>query len=216
MKHYFSIVTLFAMVVVGVFAGTTIGHPQPVYAYSPGCDAINAMFPMPNNTAYMPGPLDFVAGETIYYSAAGTWPNFPTETFVSINDSVTSANYAGATAPGNFASTSYTIPADGAYSFRFDWMFFTEEPYTPHMVYSFVSCGYRDEPTPAGFKLKTITCDVAVYDKPAGSPVADNTITNGQTWYVNPTPVQGTDGQSWSEIFVAGPINGFIPTSCVQ
>lgn len=74
----------------------------------------------------------------------------------------------------------------------------------------------QDVPIPAGFVLKTIVCDVAVYNQPGGGPVGSNAIKNGQTWYVNPTPVAAADGQSWTEIFVAGKINGFVPTSCVQ
>ena len=75
---------------------------------------------------------------------------------------------------------------------------------------------YQGVPIPAGFVLRTITCDTAVFTEPVGSPVGSNAVTNGQTWYVNPVPVAGGDGQDWTEIFVAGPINGFVPTSCVQ
>ncbi len=69
---------------------------------------------------------------------------------------------------------------------------------------------------PAGFVLKTITCNVAVYDAPGGKPVGTNAITGGQTWYVNPTPKNDAAGKSWTEIFVAGYNNGFVPTSCVH
>jgi archaellum component FlaF (FlaF/FlaG flagellin family) len=77
-------------------------------------------------------------------------------------------------------------------------------------------CGVTDAaPIPAGFVLHSISCNTPVYDEPAGQPVGANAVTAGQTWYVNPTPVTGGDGGSWSEIFVAGWNNGFIPTSCV-
>jgi hypothetical protein len=69
---------------------------------------------------------------------------------------------------------------------------------------------------PAGFVLKTITCNVAVYDAPGGKPVGSNAITSGQTWYVNPTPKKDAAGKSWTEVFVAGYSNGFVPTSCVH
>jgi len=75
--------------------------------------------------------------------------------------------------------------------------------------------GYAGAPIPDGFVLRTITCDVAVYDQAGGNPVGDNRVTAGQTWYVNPTPVTA-NGQSWTEIFVAGFTNGYVPTSCVQ
>jgi hypothetical protein len=71
-------------------------------------------------------------------------------------------------------------------------------------------------PLPAGFVLKTITCDVAVFDAPGGQPVDSNAIKSGQTWYVNPTPVEDAAGRSWTEIFVAGYTNGFVPTDCVH
>ncbi len=69
---------------------------------------------------------------------------------------------------------------------------------------------------PSGFVLKTITCSVAVYDTPGGKPVGSDAIKAGQTWFVNPTPVKGPDGKSWTEVFVAGSANAFIPTSCVR
>jgi hypothetical protein len=57
---------------------------------------------------------------------------------------------------------------------------------------------------------------VAVYDQPAGSPVGENKVTTGQHWNVNLTPVKGPDGRNWTEIFVAGPNTGFVPTACVR
>jgi hypothetical protein len=69
---------------------------------------------------------------------------------------------------------------------------------------------------PAGFALKTITCDVAVFDAPGGSPVGDNRIKAGQTWFVNPTPAKDNKGKSWTELFAGGYGNGFVPTSCVH
>jgi hypothetical protein len=69
---------------------------------------------------------------------------------------------------------------------------------------------------PSSFELRTITCTVAVFQTPGGIPVpSGEKIIGGQTWYVNPKPVKGSDGKSWTEIFVASDINGYIPTSCV-
>ncbi len=68
---------------------------------------------------------------------------------------------------------------------------------------------------PSGFVLRTITCETPVYNTAAGQPVGSGTIHAGQTWYVNPTPVDGADGASWTEIFNGGRVNGFILTSCV-
>jgi hypothetical protein len=69
---------------------------------------------------------------------------------------------------------------------------------------------------PGGFVLRTITCDTAIYQAAGGNPVATGEhIINGQTWFVSPTPVKDAKGTSWTEIFVAGYSDGFIPTACV-
>lgn len=68
---------------------------------------------------------------------------------------------------------------------------------------------------PSSFVLHTIICDTALFGQPGGSPVADAKITAGQTWYVNPTPKTAADGSSWTEIFVGGYTNAYIPTACV-
>lgn len=68
---------------------------------------------------------------------------------------------------------------------------------------------------PSGFVLRTITCDVAVFGQPAGTPVGSNRIKAGQTWYVNPKSVTGSDGEQWTEIFTSSSPNGYIPTKCV-
>jgi uncharacterized surface protein with fasciclin (FAS1) repeats len=69
---------------------------------------------------------------------------------------------------------------------------------------------------PSGFELRFISCDVAVFDTPGGTPVGSNRILAGQTWYVNPTTKDDAAGRSWTEIFVSGTTNGWIPTDCVQ
>lgn len=68
---------------------------------------------------------------------------------------------------------------------------------------------------PAGYVQRTILCDVPVYNTPGGAPVGDNALTAGQSWHVNPTPVEGPDGQQWTEVFVGGYQRPFIPTACV-
>jgi hypothetical protein len=71
-------------------------------------------------------------------------------------------------------------------------------------------------PIPAGFVLKTITCDVAVFDAPGGRPVGSNAIKGGQNLVYQPNPGKNDEGTLWTEIFVAGYHNGFVPTSCVH
>jgi hypothetical protein len=78
-----------------------------------------------------------------------------------------------------------------------------------------ISGGNAGAPIPAGFILRTINCDVAVFDSPDGHPVGDNRILSGQSWYVNPKSVKGPRGDSWTEIFVSSALNPFIPTKCV-
>lgn len=79
-----------------------------------------------------------------------------------------------------------------------------------------VSCSQGNEgvPVPAGFVLHTITCNTPVYDAPGGTPVSTDAVTAGQTWFVNPTPTSA-GGKSWTQIFLAGPNDAWIPSSCV-
>ena len=141
---------------------------------------------------------------------------------------------------GDYHITFGTIPADGAYhakTFYFDvsgWNLSTIISYcagngsgagTPTSpgfsgcgiasVNTLPSCVYEGVPVPEGFEQRAITCDVAVYESPAGNVVAGATVYAGQHWYVNPQPVDGADGRQWTEIFVAGEHTGYIPTACV-
>lgn len=75
--------------------------------------------------------------------------------------------------------------------------------------------GQGSHPVPKGFVQTGITCSTAVFDAPAGNPVGKNAVLAGQAWYLNPTPVTGPDGASWTEVFVAGPQTVYIPTECV-
>jgi len=80
------------------------------------------------------------------------------------------------------------------------------------------AAGVPGRAIPDGFVLRTIICTVSVFDTPNGTPVAGAVIKNGQTWYVNPTSVPVTGNPkfpNWTEIFVSGTTNGYIPTACV-
>lgn len=68
---------------------------------------------------------------------------------------------------------------------------------------------------PKGFELHSLSCSSAVLDVPGGQRVGGNAVWAGQTWFVNPTPKAGPDGQNYTEIFVGGWKTGFIPTVCV-
>jgi hypothetical protein len=68
---------------------------------------------------------------------------------------------------------------------------------------------------PSGAELKTITCDVAVFDEPGGSPVGSNRIKAGQTWYVIPGVKADASGKNWVQVYVSGFGLPWIPASCV-
>jgi hypothetical protein len=106
---------------------------------------------------------------------------------------------------------SYTIPFSGVQGVGWANLGTT----TISLSVGCISGQYEAVPIPDGFKLYSISCDTAVYDRPGGSPVGGNMVTAGQTWFVDPMPVAGPDGQNWTEIFVAGPITGYIPNACV-
>jgi hypothetical protein len=75
---------------------------------------------------------------------------------------------------------------------------------------------YQGPPIPAGYQLRTITCDTAVYDAPGGRPVGSNTVKAGQTFFINPTPTLDASGKSWTQVFVSSSSHPYIPTSCVS
>lgn len=68
---------------------------------------------------------------------------------------------------------------------------------------------------PSDYVLRTMLCTVPVYSLPGGTPVGDGRVLAGQTFFVSPTPVDASDGTSWTRIFVSSYINPYIPTQCV-
>ncbi|MBX3085362.1 MAG: hypothetical protein KF716_27255 [Anaerolineae bacterium] len=85
-------------------------------------------------------------------------------------------------------------------------------------AYGIVNCsdsGFTGPSVPSGAELKTITCDVAVFDEPGGQPVGDNRIKAGQTWYVIPGVKADSTGQNWVQVFVSGFGLPWIPARCV-
>jgi hypothetical protein len=69
-------------------------------------------------------------------------------------------------------------------------------------------------PIPRGFELRTITCDTGLYNAPGGQLVENAKITAGQTWYVNPIPVQDAAGVFWSQVFVGDWTVSYLPYGC--
>ncbi|CAG1010280.1 MAG: hypothetical protein IAE83_13150 [Anaerolinea sp.] len=78
------------------------------------------------------------------------------------------------------------------------------------------SSSYAGPGVPAGYVLKYITCDVAVFNAPGGTPIGSDAVKAGQTFYVNPTPKTAPDGESWTQVFVSSTPDPWIPTRCVQ
>ncbi len=69
---------------------------------------------------------------------------------------------------------------------------------------------------PSGFLLRTITCNTPVYNMAGGDPVGNgDKITAGQSWFVSPTVKKDAKGRSWTETFIGGISDGFIPSNCV-
>ena len=75
--------------------------------------------------------------------------------------------------------------------------------------------GFTGPSIPVGAELKTITCDVAVFDEPGGQPVGDNRLKAGQTWYVLPGSKADASGQNWVQVYVSGFGLPWIPARCV-
>jgi len=80
-------------------------------------------------------------------------------------------------------------------------------------------CGFEGPALPAGFVPAEITCDVTVFQAPNPDLQTSARLRKGQVWFVNPEPVPAqidTFYKEWTEVFVSGLHNGFIPTACVR
>jgi hypothetical protein len=119
----------------------------------------------------------------------------------------------------------YTVTATWIYAYENEGFYYsnftftctgsgiTDLVFTNTRIKGFVFSG---PVVPEGFVLRTIACDTPVFATPGGEAVQNARITAGQTWFVNPEPVEGADGQLWTEIFVSSYVNPYIPTPCVQ
>lgn len=83
-------------------------------------------------------------------------------------------------------------------------------------LYCQPATGDSAPPLPSDYVLMNIICDTAVYDTPAGSPVGDGRLLAGQTFYVDPVSVTGSDGNEWTQVFVSSYTNPYIRTSCIN
>lgn len=184
---------------------------------STGCSIIGTVstFPM--------SPARFNAGDVVTFSAVMV--PFPGATFAyfEIRDELTSTILASASYPsGNVSGTlSYTVPADGMYAFNWGANFYAiaSLPAAASFFTVTASCkgaSFAGRGIPPTFVLRSIWCNTPVYSAAGGDAVkSGESIKSGQSWFVSPTPVKDGKGNLWSEIFVSGVSNGFIPTACV-
>jgi hypothetical protein len=187
-------------------AGTTTEHTGNKY---PGLTAFvdingNGVFNLPGEVFVKNIGGGSPSGS---YADTITWPNVPEGTFVYVDLSSYVAPY---TDFSQYNSIDFGGNWDNE-NYVFGGFLCFNDPAT-------IITG---PPLPPGSELKTITCDVAVYDSAGGRPVGSNRIKAGQTWYVMPgvktaSGPGGTGSIEWSEVFVGGYTNGWIPTSCVQ
>ncbi|PJF36825.1 MAG: hypothetical protein CUN49_03505 [Candidatus Thermofonsia Clade 1 bacterium] len=119
---------------------------------------------------------------------------------------------------GGAVTITLTFPSlpEGSYIYADTWQF------SP-LIMNFASinkrCGYDGIPVPPGFIFAEITCDVTVFQVPNPDFPTSARLRKGQTWFVNPKPVPAqidTFYKEWTEVFVAGPRTGYIPTACVN
>lgn len=159
--------------------------------------------------------VDLVEG--IYYTADLVCADGTLDPVLSVfdpNGVMVAYNDDGGTPCNSFRSSHVTFraPSDGTFQFQADGFGSSTGPYTLTVV-SDLNPG---RPIPDGFVLVWLSCSTAVFDAPGGQPVGDDAVWAGQSWYVNPTPVKDASGKSWTEIFVSGTTNAYIPTSCIK
>jgi hypothetical protein len=122
------------------------------------------------------------------------------------------------TTSGGAVTITITFPTvpDGTWIYADTWQF---SPSIPFFAKVTKKCGYDGIPVPPGFIMAEITCDVTVFQVPNPDFPTSARLRKGQTWFVNPTPVPAqidTFYKEWTEVFVAGPRTGYIPTVCVN
>ncbi len=93
----------------------------------------------------------------------------------------------------------------------------TEEPSTPvPAAVPSVPVRVPAPAAPVSYVLNLITCNTPIYDSPAGRYVGNGMVYAGQTFFTSSTPVIAADGSSWTQVFVGGWSNPYIPSECVQ
>ena len=160
-------------------------------------------------------------GGSVAWYSGGTLTEIATDAtgaqIGSITVFVPAGTYFNTTFP--ISSTSYKNPLTMSYNVN-GIPLFTLTANSPcassSTVYAFPT---PSSSTSVSFVLRTITCTVAIFDRPDGQQLSSgDKIIGGQTWFVNPIPVSVANYRQfplWTEVFIGGPQNGFIPTVCV-
>jgi hypothetical protein len=215
MRRFFLSVLVISVTVLGLLGI----QPAPVYAASPGCNAVNGLS-VTGTGGYTTGVYQFSAGETIVYTLTWSFPG-ATVTSASAYISIGATTVASATVsnPTTSVTVPYTFPADQSTAVRLDWAFSLSGPVGAYSVTMTLRCGggqgWEGPGIPAGFVMKHIICNVAAVQSPGG-PVVPNIkpLVPGATWYMSPTPVKDAKGKLWTEVFLGGWNNAFIPAEC--
>jgi len=69
---------------------------------------------------------------------------------------------------------------------------------------------------PAAYVLRVMICDTMLYDNPAGSVISNTSVVIGQIFSVDPVDAIAADGSHWTQLFVGGWNNPYVPSVCVQ
>lgn len=67
-----------------------------------------------------------------------------------------------------------------------------------------------------GLVLRGVVCETPIYDQPGGTPVGNNRIFPGQTWFFLTEFKFDSFGRAWVGMITGGPNIGFIPAECVE
>ncbi len=118
-------------------------------------------------------------------------------------------------------SVSFSVPQGSPISFRVfgatdsDGHHWDGSPVFQSVAVASCNQSFQGPPIPAGFVMKTVTCTVPAVQSPGGDVVPGiNALVPGAHWYMSPTPVKDAKGKLWTEVFLAGWNNAFIPAEC--
>ena len=192
-----------------VVSAIVLGSTHPIYALSSGC--ANANFTDSLASISLLGQ-DFVAGEHLVVTVSN--PTTDTQATLQVNSVLEGVL---SIAQGQSVTLEYTFPADGTYDVVVATVSALATQQWSCAVAAAPSTPAQSAPgpgIPAGFVLRTITCDTPLYTTPEGSPVPGGAaVTTGQTWYL--APAADEENPDWVEGFFGGYTNAWLPAECI-